>query len=238
MSSNIKFTLQATDDGKEVFTAPLSYDALANIVSNYPDHDDSNELFLLAARHPAATVRENVAYKDHLSLEAIDILAKDTSVAVLRNLVRSSAFREHATHEMLEKLINLDIEIAQSIANYIDSFKKFKSCTITGRNDSSQAVDFDENNMVLDVYENSLDHSFAKLLKDLFNSIIGVFVSVVVIYKIIKKSKERCSKISKNTTNVSKNCVATGLKEKFYFRPQFKKTKIQSFIHRLRQMHH
>ncbi len=124
MSSSIKFTLQATDDGKEVFTAPLSYDALANIVSNYPDHDDSNELFLLAARHPAATVRENVAYKDHLSVEVIDILAKDTSVAVLRNLVRSNAFREHATHEMLEKLINLDIEIAQSIANYIESFQE------------------------------------------------------------------------------------------------------------------
>ncbi len=28
MSSNIKFTLQATDDGKEVFTAPLTYDGL------------------------------------------------------------------------------------------------------------------------------------------------------------------------------------------------------------------
>jgi len=124
MSSNIKFTLQATDDGKEVFTAPLSYDALANIVSNYPDHIDSDDFFLLAARHPASTVRENVAYKDHLSLEAIEILAKDTSVAVLRNLVRSSAFREHATHEMLEKLINLDTEIAQSIASYVESFQE------------------------------------------------------------------------------------------------------------------
>ena len=124
MSSNIKFTLQATNDGKEVFTAPLTYEALANIVSNYPDHIDSNDFFLLAARHPASTVRENVAYKDHLSVEAIDILAKDTSVAVLRNLVRSDAFREHATHEMLEKLISLDIETAQSIAGYIESFQE------------------------------------------------------------------------------------------------------------------
>lgn len=124
MSSNIKFTLQATDDGKEVFTAPLTYEVLANIVSNYPDHIDSNDFFLLAARHPASTVRENVAYKDHLSVEAIDILAKDTSVAVLRNLIRSDAFREHATHEMLETLISLDIETAQSIAGYIESFQE------------------------------------------------------------------------------------------------------------------
>ncbi len=54
---------------------------------------------------------------------------------------------------------------------------------LTGRNDSSQEVDFDENNEILDVYKNSFDHSFAMLLKDFFNSIIGVFVSVVVIYK-------------------------------------------------------
>ena len=40
MSSNIKFSIHASDDGKEVFTAPLSYEALANIISNYPDHDD------------------------------------------------------------------------------------------------------------------------------------------------------------------------------------------------------
>ena len=124
MSSNIKFTIHASDDGKEVFTAPLSYEALATIISNYPDHDDSNDFFLLAAKHPASTVRENLAWKDHLSAEVVVILAKDKSVPVLRSLIRSSAFREQANHEMLEKLINLDIEIAQSIANDVESFQE------------------------------------------------------------------------------------------------------------------
>ncbi len=124
MRSNIQFTIQATEDGKEVFTAPLSYDALADIVSNYPDHDDSNDFFLLAARYPAATVRENLAYKNHLSAEVLDILIKDSSVSVLRNLVRSDAFREYASHELLDKFINLDIEMAQSIASYVETFQE------------------------------------------------------------------------------------------------------------------
>jgi hypothetical protein len=122
--SKLKFTIHASDDGKEVFTAPLSYEAFANIISNYPDHEDSNDFFLLAVKHPASTVRENIAYKDHLSSEVIEILAKDKSVSVLRNLVRSSAFKEQASHEMLEKLINLDIEIAQSIAGDVESFQE------------------------------------------------------------------------------------------------------------------
>ena len=124
MRSNVRFTIHASEDGKEVFTAPLSYDALANIISNYPDHEDSNDLFLLAAKHPASTVRENLAYKDHLSAEVLDILTKDTSISVLRNLFRSDAFREHVSHEVLEKLIGLDTEIAQSIADYIESFQE------------------------------------------------------------------------------------------------------------------
>lgn len=124
MHSKIKFTVHASDDGKEVFTAPLSYEALANIISNYPDHEDSNDLFLLAARNPATIVRENVANKYHLSAEVVEILAKDRSVPVLRNLVRLSVFREQATHETLEKLIKLDIEIAQSIANNVELFQE------------------------------------------------------------------------------------------------------------------
>ena len=124
MRSNIQFTIQATEDGKEVFTAPLSYDALADIINNYPDHDDSNDFFLLAAKHPASNVRENLAYKDHLSAEVLDILEKDTSVSVLRNLLRSNAFREHVSHEVLEKLINLDVNIAQSIARDVETFQE------------------------------------------------------------------------------------------------------------------
>ena len=124
MSSNIKFALQVTDDGKEVFTAPLSYDALADIINNYPNNDDSNDFFLLAAKHPASTVRENLAYKNHLSAEVLDILIKDSSVSVLRHLLRSNAFREYASHEVLEKFINLDIEMAQSIARDVETFQE------------------------------------------------------------------------------------------------------------------
>ena len=163
-------------------------------------------------------------------------------VAVANMKYQSFNFKHEQTIGFLTRQMIIRLSIIQEscrqspeieeFGNYDKEFKVYKKAdkvTITGRNDSSQAVDFDENNMVLDVYENSLDHSFAKLLKDLFNSIIGVFVSVVVIYKIIKKSKERCSKISKNTTNVSKKLCCYWFKRKVLLPTTIQKDKNSKF---------
>jgi hypothetical protein len=124
MPKKIIFKIVVLEDGKEKFSENLSYEAASNIVSNFPDRIESNEFFLLAAQHPASTVRENVAYKDKLTSDVVEILANDGSVAVLRNLVRSNAFRETASQDLLEKLISLDVEIAQSIAGSVESFEQ------------------------------------------------------------------------------------------------------------------
>ena len=123
MAKDLVFKLVVSNGGKEAYSANLSYEAVSSIASGFSDNSDSNDFFLLAAQHPASSVRENVAYKDQLSTEVVELLSKDNSIAVLRNLVRSSAFRSFATQELLEKLIQLDTEVAQSIANNVESFE-------------------------------------------------------------------------------------------------------------------
>ncbi len=124
MSGKLEFKLVVTEDGQEVLSKLLSYEAISNIVSTASDNKDNEDLFLLAARHPASNVREYVAYKDRMSDAVVKILAADKSISVLRNLVRSQKFKEHATIEDLEKLLFLDTEIAQAIAGDIDSYSE------------------------------------------------------------------------------------------------------------------
>lgn len=141
MSSKLLFKLVVEDSGDEVFSKPLSYETVANIVSSYEDADESNGFFALAAQHPASSVRENVAYKDKLSEEILGLLINDKSIPVLRNLVRTEAFKENASAEVIERLIKLDVEIAQNIAGDIDSYQQAdasKLCTlILGLDDPS-----------------------------------------------------------------------------------------------------
>ena len=121
-SGKLSFELVIMEQDKKVLEIPLSYETVSNIVSNTPDQKANNDLFLLAAHHPATTVRETLAYKDSLSEEVINKLAHDTSVSVLRNLVRSGGFREYATEDLLEPLISLDAEIAKNIAMNAEYF--------------------------------------------------------------------------------------------------------------------
>jgi hypothetical protein len=133
MSSKLVFKLVVEDGGKEVFSEPLSYETISNIASSYDDSKDSSKFFALAARHPASSVRENIAYKDNITKETLSLLKIDKSLAVLRNLVRTEAFKKNASEEDIERLIHLDVEIAQNIAGDIDSYEQadaVKLCAI------------------------------------------------------------------------------------------------------------
>lgn len=123
MNSKVQFKLVITKDGKEEYSSNLSYDAVNNIVSSALDFEDNNDLFLLASQHPAASVREAVAYKENLSNEVVEILSQDKSIPVLRSLVRSNAFKNLASQELIERLISLDVEIAQNVANSYESYQ-------------------------------------------------------------------------------------------------------------------
>lgn len=133
MTSKLIFKLVVEDGGKEVLSKSLSYDAVSSITSGFADIDENNDFFSLAAQHPASTVRENVAYKDKLSASTVEVLISDKSIPVLRNLVRTEGFKENASETEIERLMNLDVEIAQNIAGDIDSYQQADAsnlCTI------------------------------------------------------------------------------------------------------------
>ena len=73
MSSKLLFKLVVEDDGKEIFSKPLSYAMVSSIVSDYDDNEENNDLFLIAAKHPASTVREYIACKDKISEETLNL---------------------------------------------------------------------------------------------------------------------------------------------------------------------
>jgi len=143
MAKDLVFKLVVTENGKESYSANLSYEAVSNIVSSFPDKEESNDFFALAAQHQASSVRENLAYKDNLSSEVVELLSKDNSIGVLRNLVRSNAFKENATQAQLEQLIKLDTEIAQSIAGNVEAYEQAdvnKLATLLAGNEDPSVV--------------------------------------------------------------------------------------------------
>ena len=122
MSKALEFSIVITENGNTVLTKPLSFEFVASIISNFDDNITNSDIFGLAAHHLASGVRENVAYKDAITEDTIQILAQDGAINVLRNLVRTSKFKELATLEQLERLMQRDPEIAISIAGDIDSY--------------------------------------------------------------------------------------------------------------------
>jgi len=84
-------------------------------------------------------------------------------------------------------------------------YKKGNSIGISGRNDTSKEIDFEEQNPVLEAYDNTFSSALPNLLRDIFLSIVGIFVYLAILYKIIINTRERnCLNISKKTINDSK----------------------------------
>jgi hypothetical protein len=130
MASNLIFKLVVEEAGKDVYTHALGYEEISSITSSFNDSEDNNDFFALAAKHPSTSVRENVAYKDKISEEVVKLLAGDKSIPVLRNLVRTDAFKKYATLDEIEKLIHMDSEIASSIADNHESYEHADSAKL------------------------------------------------------------------------------------------------------------
>lgn len=121
-SPSFKYKLEIFEGDYSKLSVPLSYSTLANLISNVSDSDVNNDLYLLAANHPSAKVRESVAMKDNLSSDIVSILLKDTSITVLRLLVTSDAFKRHVKTADLSRLICMDKIVAHTIASNVDDF--------------------------------------------------------------------------------------------------------------------
>lgn len=114
-----KLTLTNGDNSQ---TLTLSTDALADLIFRLPDQEETQAILGLLALHPSAQVRANVARMDNLPVDAIRLLAKDTSHIVLNSLMGSSAARDNLTSEELLSICRTDPELAGNIANNIEAY--------------------------------------------------------------------------------------------------------------------
>lgn len=121
--SNIEFRLVAINGEEEIFSEALSYELLATLVSYYPDTAKSQALFRLAAKHPSAEVRSQVASKNKIDEDTCHELIDDDAISVLKNMVSNTIFKEMATIEILKKYIATDRELAEAIAYDLESYK-------------------------------------------------------------------------------------------------------------------
>jgi len=121
--SKVEFRLTIVDDGKEVFSEPLTSELMGCIANYYPDKASSLKFFSYACLHPSSDVRQHIAYKDKLDEHCCTLLSRDVAISVLQNLLRNSVFREIATMDILNILINKDPELAQIIASNVEVFK-------------------------------------------------------------------------------------------------------------------
>jgi len=130
MHKNISFKICVTDDNAEdsvLCEIKLPYDIVSQVVANLPDAISLNDFYELASMHPSPDVREYVAAKDNINEDLFNILANDNSINVLRSLSRSLPIKKFSDFELLKKLILLDSECAQNIANNYLDFENVES---------------------------------------------------------------------------------------------------------------
>jgi len=120
MFQPIEAKLIIEKDGFQLHNVSLSYEALSSLASCSPDSDASTDLFATLSQHPSSSVRERIAYKENLNEDTVLALAVDPSVDVLRNLIRTSAFRRYITDDLLIQIIGRDVEAACFIAENLE----------------------------------------------------------------------------------------------------------------------
>lgn len=119
---NMKFSLLVQIEGGEEKRFEIGSEVLSQMSSSLPDASDSQEILHFLAMSPSSEVRSGIAYKDCLSQETVELLAKDNSIDVRRRLCGQTPFSEWATTEKLIEFINLDLDCARTIAGRINEY--------------------------------------------------------------------------------------------------------------------
>lgn len=120
----IEFRVDVSSEDEELVSIPLSFDRFAELLYELDDKPDNRDVFDLLARHSSQRIRLDIARKANLSPESFDALSRDSCIDVLENLVQSDAFRELATLEQLERMINASPEVARQIACALGYFPR------------------------------------------------------------------------------------------------------------------
>jgi len=101
----------------------LSYEELDAVIGCLSDDAERSEIFYELSRSPSSMVRMTVAYKDAIDEKTVERLLRDSSIEVLRGIIRSRHARNIMTDEDMERFIaTRDTELLCSIAERIDDF--------------------------------------------------------------------------------------------------------------------
>ena len=114
----MKITLSI--DSKEPIELSLS-DA-ANIVGWLDDDEKYASFFSLLAAHPSSEVRCVVANKRCVSLKVLKLLARDSSIEVVRTVAANEGAMQQFKVSLIQEMIALDVSVAMTIADYMSFY--------------------------------------------------------------------------------------------------------------------
>jgi hypothetical protein len=96
--------------------------SVVSFLHDTPETSESHDFFRAIAGHPSSEVRERLANMSNLPEDVVRRLAEDTSLAVRRALIQQDSARKFLTEKQLLELAKLDVDCAEQIAVYINSF--------------------------------------------------------------------------------------------------------------------
>lgn len=120
--TSVKFKLVIEIDGTEVCTEELGSEAVSGLTGRLADVAESKDIFGYLAQCASSEVRSDIAYKDNLNEDTVELLSKDPSIDVRRRLCGQTPFREWASTELLLEYISADIECAKTIAGSVGDY--------------------------------------------------------------------------------------------------------------------
>jgi hypothetical protein len=101
----------------------LSYDELDSISGCLSDDAKRSEILYELSKSPSSMVRITVVYNNAIDEKTVERLIRDSSIEVLRGIVRNSLAQRIITEEDMERLIaTRDTELLCHIAEQIDDF--------------------------------------------------------------------------------------------------------------------
>jgi hypothetical protein len=122
--TSVKFKLVIEVDDAEVLIEELGSECVSGVAGRLQDIEDNKDLFGLLAKCASSEVRSDLAYKDNLNEDTVELLAQDASIDVRRILCGQAPFREWASTELLLEYISSDIDCAKTIAGSVGEYNQ------------------------------------------------------------------------------------------------------------------
>lgn len=112
----------------------VGHSFLEDISRDIPDIKENKKVFEILAKSDDFKVRRNVAYKDNLNKNTIDILLQDSDMEVVDSILSNRDAPKFITQEQLQRIIDLDnIILLETIGNRIDNYASCNTCKIINK---------------------------------------------------------------------------------------------------------